>query len=383
MQQLIVQAPPAKSTRMLGFELFRGIAAYGVILIHAHSLTLTTVPPGTTLLALVQLSRFAVPYFLVTSLYFLTLKYRWNRQQAFNLKSKLHRLVIPYCVWSLIYLSFRAIKAATVQGGVSKLFQDPAAIAFLGSASVHLYFIPLLLLGCALNLVAVGLIRLRFKLPELIVLLALSCGLYEWVFLSGNDLQFGSNCLENARSCNVAFVQAAQGLHFNLDNPGIRLPLVGLVWLIQCLPYVIFGALVTLPAVQLYLSTISVAVSGLVFTLVSIAGLIYYFKIAYFPKALYEVASGCSLLLCAITVSNLTSRSRWIQQLGSASFGIYLMHYLVMAMIFPVLDKIYSLSSDTSLHFTIILTTITFLVSWWLTQLLSRQKQISQLLFGA
>ena len=87
--------------RLLGIDLFRGIAAYAVILVHSGDET-WGIPVDQSASEFRHLFYFAVPFFLATSFYFTTSKPNINVYRKFWL-SRFQRILIPYLVSMLVY----------------------------------------------------------------------------------------------------------------------------------------------------------------------------------------------------------------------------------------------------------------------------------------
>lgn len=128
--------PSSPSTRLVGVELFRGVAAFGVIAIHSGLVV------GNALTAeagqLPRLFDFAVPFFLAAALYFAALSLaRPAAQTGGWLRKRLERLLFPYVAWTLIYTAAQGVKmmiqSRTEELG--KLLVDPANRIFLGGAA--------------------------------------------------------------------------------------------------------------------------------------------------------------------------------------------------------------------------------------------------------
>jgi peptidoglycan/LPS O-acetylase OafA/YrhL len=77
-------------------------------------------------------------------------------------------------------------------------------------------------------------------------------------------------------------------------------------------------------------------------------------------------------------------REEWrIENLGSCSFGIYLMHYLILVVYTTIGAKLTNELLKISPAFTMLtLATLTFGTSWILTSLILQKKAVSRLLLG-
>ena len=123
-------------SRLFSVDLLKLIAAFGVITIHLSPST------GDGELLSSFFSSFAVPYFLVISLFFFI-------KRVSSLPSphigglRLDRILVPYAVWSLVYVLTRWLKFSINSQSFSVNF---IPTVFYGGGAVHLYFIPLLLM---------------------------------------------------------------------------------------------------------------------------------------------------------------------------------------------------------------------------------------------
>jgi len=126
-------------------DLLRVIAIVGVIFIHVSSRSLEQ--GGYDLLRLSvpfflnQLFRFAVPMFFFLSGY--TLEYRYIKEFETKtfLKKRIVKLIVPYVLWSALYYVFYN-KNPFINLFKSDFFDK----IITGTASIHLYFIPSLIL---------------------------------------------------------------------------------------------------------------------------------------------------------------------------------------------------------------------------------------------
>lgn len=217
-----------QNQRLLGIDLCRGIATYTVILVHSGDET-WGIPLGQWAAEFRSHFYFAVPFFLATSFYFMT--YKPNNSTSLNFwKSRFERILIPYVIWTVVYLVARLIVFSLTNkpDRLHELFQDPLSIIFFGGASYHLYFLPLLFSGTFLILFTDYLAR-RVGIIALAYFFVLSITTYELVLLSGNSFQLGPNIAFET----LLYSLAKNGAFYSL----LRLFLVQLAWIIKCLPY--------------------------------------------------------------------------------------------------------------------------------------------------
>jgi surface polysaccharide O-acyltransferase-like enzyme len=377
--------------RLIGIDLFRGVAAYAVAVIHANAvMTYSGFSTDNWMVILTQLSRFAVPFFLAASFYLMTAKI-YNNENNFsfadNFKSRFTRLLVPYLCWSAIYIFLRSLQSLNTPDGPSKLFQDPVRLIFLGGSSFHLYFLPLLFIGSFLIIVAAFLAKKHIQIKQLFFLLAFSLVIYESLILSGNAFELGTYCFEGANSCSIAFQELTKIAFPNGNNNQLlRLLLVIISWLLQCLPYALIGMILNYPSVRKNLAQFNqnhVIIFMISLVIFSALGVLKAFQLLNFPQALYEVGAACSLLLCGITLSKSLNGSRIVENLGACAFGIYLMHHLLLLPYVKIGAKLPNEIIGRSPAMTmIVLASLSFVTSWIITSLLLKKKPISKLLFG-
>jgi surface polysaccharide O-acyltransferase-like enzyme len=387
--------------RFLGIDLFRGLAAFAVVMIHAggeivysESGTLT---PDLWVRILTQACQFAVPFFLATSFYFVVGRLLKSPEKFSGrefLRSRVTRLLLPYLLWSLIYLAFRAVKAIQ-SGDLAQLVQDPIFLIFFGGSGIHLYFLPLLFTGSLLipllHRFAFSRAPLGLSLKQLSVssvLLFVCLLFYEWMFTSGNFFNLGANCLDSPQGCSVAFQSILHGSAALQGNSFLRWLATELAWLIRCSIYIFASAVLVHPFVQTYIKNLNpkhIWLWGAVFAIATIGGELEWFKVIYFPITLYEMGVSYGLFFCGLALSRSLPQRQWIQNIGSASFGIYLIHYLILVICVQVMTKLLGniIPNLPPVVFMVILASICFALSWLLTHLLSKQPLLKRSLFSS
>lgn len=386
-----MKTPPTRELRkqrLNGIDLFRGIAAYAVCLIHADAaIAFSSFSTDYWMTGLTQLSRFAVPFFLAASFYLMTSKLYTSDTHfsvGANFKSRFARLIVPYFCWSTIYLILRTLLSLNAPNELGKLFQDPVRLIFLGGASFHLYFLPLLFSGSFLLIAAEYLAKKYIRIITLVFLLFSSIIIYEMLIISGNAFELGQYCFANANSCSVAFQGFIKLVLPGNNNQLLRVLLVEISWLLQCLPYVLIGMLLHHPFVKrnVLLFNTNFIIFFIAALILSIFGILNKFQILYFPQALYEVGTAFFLLLCGIALSKNLEGNGLIENLGICTFGIYLMHHLVLTLIAKVALPSTEIIKISPALLMITLAMLSFFTSWIITSLLLKKKLISSLLFG-
>lgn len=175
--------PP--STRNDVLDVARLAAAFGVILIHCGPTTFA----GSRVVAAFQ--NFAVPFFLLSSLYLFWREVQDSASPGAALWRRLPRLLWPYAAWSGIYYAARVGKAALQHQPLESLVARDTVLHVIGAgaAAVQLYFLPFLLCGLLLAaaLAALNIPRMR-ELPLLGALLMAGLVLRPWVPQSASGL---------------------------------------------------------------------------------------------------------------------------------------------------------------------------------------------------
>jgi peptidoglycan/LPS O-acetylase OafA/YrhL len=369
----IITMTPQKKQRLLGIDLVRGIASYAVIQVHSGDET-WGLPVDPSAITFRLLFYFAVPFFLAASFFFSVRKTANSNSWSFW-KSKIERILIPYAVWSLLYLVFRvtffliAGKSAKLQA----LLSDPLSIFFFGGASYQLYFLPLLFAGTWIILLSNYLEKQKISTKRLVLLAILSTLLYEVLMISGNDFQLGAD---------VAFTSLTNIIAPGIDqNNLIRFIFVQIAWSIRCLPYVFFVMLlhrwlIKVDTANLLNSRTSIFLFGL-FLLVNVLK-------NYFPThGFSDILIAFSLLLAGISISEYLGDNKILKNLGVCSFGIYLIHPIAMNFVEPIIYKIFPVfSTQVSILSMLAFCIPTFLLSWLAVYSLRKQQLISVNLLG-
>lgn len=160
------------------------LGAFGVVMIHLAPST-----PDAELISRI-FSCFVVPFFLMIALYFFIEKVR-GMEDLKIIQLRLDRILIPYAVWTIVYLMFRFIKYQVQHKPIAL---DLVPAIFYGGTGVQMYFLPLLLLFQA-QVLAVLLI-MRGSTGRLIGILVLS-GATIYGYYGSYEAFFGfQNCLE-------------------------------------------------------------------------------------------------------------------------------------------------------------------------------------------
>lgn len=362
-----------RRTRLLGIDLCRGIAAYAVVLVHSGDET-WGVPISDAAIQFRLMFYFAVPFFLAAAFYFLTRKPTVDLSTKFW-KSRFQRIVIPYVIWSIIYLIVRSLFfiIAHKSERLSELFQDPLALVFFGGASFQLYFLPLLLAGTSLLLVVKQLIERKIGLLALAILISISIAINGIIDATGNGFQLGEG---------IAFSSLLQWVPKGITHSIVRVILVELAWIIRCFPYAV-GALILhhflnrLEVFQSRSRSLALLFMGLFFITATIGKM-------WLPHSLQDVLVAYFLLTAGILGSNSLKDSKFVASLGACSFGIYLIHPIPMSLVKGLIGKVFpTLSQQVSIASMLTFSVSSFLLSWLIVSLLSKNKMIGKYMLGS
>lgn len=359
----------SKANRLAGIDLCRGLAAFAVILVHSGDET-WGLDISEAAISFRHLFYYAVPFFLA-AFFFFSIQKRPLKINGLFWRKKLQRIVIPYLLWSLFYVIVKSLMFILTNdtAQIKQLLADPVAIIFLGAASYHLYFIPLLLAGCSLLYLVNHLNQQQNSSYLLVILSVASIILYQLILSSKNDFDLGSY---------TAFpflldLLPANSIIYQLG----RIILVNFAWMIRCLPY-LFIALLTHELLRspkqkwLYEKETIVAIF-ILFLLINIAGG------SYLPGAVKEIIIAYSFLLFGIAISQYIPDHSLISNVGLCSFGIYLIHPIVKSILEIILTKLVpQISQAVSINSILIYSIFSFLISWFCISLMHKNKFISQ-----
>ena len=358
--------------RLLGIDLFKGIAAYAVIMVHSGDETWgIPIKPEAEYFRL--LFYFAVPFFLATSFYLMVNKAKNQISRKFWL-SRIERILIPYIIWTVAYITLKlAVFPLTNQiEQIDSILQDKLGIIFFGAASYHLYFLPLIFTGSLLIFLARELQNKRVSLKYMGLLLILSLAAYQILVWSGNSFRLGQN---SAFSSLLQFLEPD-----SISYVIARIFFVLLAWLIRCLPYLLAALIyVRMNLSQFYLNqNINTFIIFLFFIIIDTVGKLI------LPSAIWEIMVSFSLLSLSITLSKHIRYSRLITSLGKCSFGIYLIHPLIKSIIELLLVKAsLSVTQSVTINSMMVYSVLTFVFSWYAVSLTLKNKLIAKYMFGA
>ena len=356
--------------RLVGVDLFRGIAAFAVAVLHSGDATIA--PISNAAMDFRYFFRYPVAFFIATSFYFLVGSSAAAKPTA-RIVSRVKRILIPYAIWSLLYLLMKGLQFF-FSAGTNKftdILRDPVSAIFFGGVTVHLYFLPLLSMGTIAAIASESIFK-NPKLEVLLVLFIISLIGYDLTIVSGNDFILGPN---------LAFRTFTEAIEpGSSQNSVIRLVAVPIAWIIRCLPYIFLAKFIKHITVQKYLQSMRPGYCGIL--VLSFIALNISHKI-FISASVHELAVAFAGLLSAISISKYLQNYPWIESLGVCSFGIYLIHVSIIRVEWSLLQKMSpQLSSEITILNILLLSTSSFLFAWSISHLILKHKKISNFLFG-
>lgn len=350
--------------RLLGIDLLRILAIFGVIVLHSDS--------GTRVISWSwQLVRcffgFAVPFFLATSFYLAVSK---SKQRRLQFNSRLRRLLLPYFVWSILYLFYKFAKYF-IEGDTEKLsflFLDPLGLIFCGNSAIHLYFLPLLLWGTIIVKVIEIVNFHKLSLKVSIIGFIVSFFIHDLIILSGNGFRI---FIGTAFNDWFPQVQATSML---------RLLLVFFAWSFWCASYIFAAKIAHHPQVGPVVCSLKpkaiflLTIGFTTFTLIDLN---------FYDTPIFEVIRGYIILLIAINLSKYLKGNKIITNLSRCSFGIYFIHLIFIELIYIIGIRLApKLFLSPSITVYLAISCVVFLLSWISTQLFLVNKRTASLFLG-
>jgi len=364
-----------RKSRLTGIDLFRAIAAYGVVVIHG----LGTVPRDYFAEQVTRLfSNFSVPFFLVTAFYFMINSLFPLKRNGY-LKSRAIRLLFPYIIWSLIHILARLFKSFILKAdseNFSKFIGDPINIIFFGSASVQLYFLPLLFSGTLAAIVITRYLKKESPIGLLLILFILSIITDRLLLDSGNSFQLGKG---------IAFESLAAEIWSSANMNSIsRVVLVNFSWTIRCLPYIFAGIILNESSVKTAMQNYNNKQNRMYLMLFTIAIVCILLLNIPLIVDIAAIILPYTALILGIVLSKEVEANALLENIGYCSFGIYLIHDLIALGFAVVITKVYPgiVGIQLSAIALLLIAGVVFLVSWGATFIISMNKKISTIFLG-
>jgi peptidoglycan/LPS O-acetylase OafA/YrhL len=351
--------------RIDGIDLFRGIAAFAVVILHSDEV-IKVAPQGW--LFVLHFSAFAVPFFLATSFYFLVDKLG-NSSQLIKWSDRFSRLLIPYGFWSAVYLLIKIfqffIKKQPYK--IQLLLENWPDLLFLGQSAFHLYFIPLLISGILLVIAGESFFRSRPSLLLSIFLFSIFVSIYS-LYLSLDFTHLG--WLEEIINVKI----------FGFSHDVIIFCIKIFGFFLRCSSYI--ATALICGRLKFKDRLLDLRFSGFLVCLILFVA-VNIFSGFGLPKALEEILKGYVTLALAFTSSRYIYNNFIISSLGRCSFGIYLMHLVFLQILWSVANKVGFSLEKPSLVILFLGVFFAYLISWMLTYFLMQRKGISKIMFGA
>jgi peptidoglycan/LPS O-acetylase OafA/YrhL len=360
-----VQQNVSESRQLAGIDLFRGISAFGVIYMHS-CLVVERSRIHPLALGAGHMWIFAVPFFLITSIYFAVQPARLARTPGSTIRRHARHLLLPYLLWTIVYLALRVAKYAVWHRGAERVVADPVGI-LLGGTAVHLYFIPLLFVGLVLAR-AIG--PSLHKLPS--VVLALLTAVFVVV---DHILERGGNAFNQGTF--RAFEALLDTRSLGIADAPLRLTAVILAHGLRCMPLILIAVLLVRHLDQIGARLQKgplLAVSAILLTVALIPSVPWYLS-GDLPLALAS-------FLVAWSLSGFIRNSAFTRKMGELSYGIYLGHQVILEVLQQVLVRAPRILAPSGLFVLLGASLLTFAVMWWMVVATQRHSRGLQLMWG-
>lgn len=326
-------------------DYMKGVAILAVILIHVTAFSMRSfhqLTDGGVFFAINQLGRFCVPVFFMISGLFLF--YRYYDNEPFPVKSFFKKrtmyILIPYLIWSVIYLIYgKMVHPETVPGPGIKSIEA----IFTGGAYYHLYFL-------------VVMVQFYVLLPVLI-----------WAFRKfGGITVVAFSLLVNVIAGSMTWWEVVDKLPWLASynqNAMYYFP----VWLF----YFCLGGWIGQHADQVYqyVKKIPFSATVLFYLASAVAMMIEGFVRKHTGFFNYSVFAYSICTLMLLYQMFCKWKFSWMYMLGKYSFGLYLIHPMLLNLWSQVSSKLFPAASWT--EFFIMLFVVT-LFSLGLAKLMKR-----------
>jgi peptidoglycan/LPS O-acetylase OafA/YrhL len=135
----------ASSSRYVGLDLFRAVAAYGILLYHFYLMG----GSHPSLHWLIRLRDWTFPFFVISSFFVLTISFKRNQERSFRefFLRRFLRIWIPCIVWTVLYLCFWNVFAPLIRG---EPINWRSSLVMLLSGYSHLWFLQFIFISSLL-----------------------------------------------------------------------------------------------------------------------------------------------------------------------------------------------------------------------------------------
>lgn len=272
----------------------RAIACLAVVLVHVTALYYTKNGFSEVVIEyLNQISRFGTPIFCIITGYLFSNYFFGDFEIKKFFKSRIKKILIPYLCWSLIYLLIVFLFSKTIN--IENIFYK----IIFGDSFYHLYFMSTILQFCILFPI---LRKFKSDSPRSLVFIFL-INIFFLFFLKGSDLQI----LSKPSFLGFWIFYFYFGLYFNKIFPTIK-------------------------------STNKI---NILFYFILIS-LIIGFEI-YLTESIFDSRRILNLLICPTIFFILFwiftfKRNELLNSIGRLSMGIYLIHPLVIILVYKLID---------------------------------------------
>jgi fucose 4-O-acetylase-like acetyltransferase len=332
--------------RLVGFDLFRGIAAFGVIFNHIGIIAPNPAPDASRPEIFVG---FAVPFFLLTSFFFATKRPIQRGEVKDTVARRAKRLLVPFAIWSLAYFALRDIKVIIQH--VHTTLGVPLNIFILGGSGVQMYFLPLLFVGLSV-LFATSDWLSRWNVTALGAGFTVAFAIQTAITATGNGFSLdGMTAFKNIIPITSHSVIA------DLEHSVFGLAAYGL----KCIPLIFIAFLLRklLPGSPTPTVRAIILIIGLLLLLLKPL-LPVLDNESYFDDEIYSLGG----FLTAWSLSFFLPSNSTIKRIGVYTFGIYLCHQVYLECFQIMLKKHNIVPQPTDVSVLLLIVLLVFVLSY-------------------
>ncbi|MFC4402951.1 acyltransferase [Gracilibacillus xinjiangensis] len=331
MEKMVIKMNPIKRNSLDEIQLARAFAIIAVLLVHSSSSGITAVEPSSILYPIYNFFNIAgklgTPTFIMLSSFVLFYNYypratTWDLMKRFYVK-RLKFILVPYLVFSALYFCIKWYIYYDYPT-IGDAFARFAELTALGKAHPHLYFV---FISVQLYILF-PLLLLLFKKSSFLRKNAIWIGLllqWGWVILNKNYFGIVMKGSISLSYLSFYFVGAYLGIYYN----EIRAKMKNILYKDKIiLPiFVGYGIMVVLYTGYMYLVRIGVYSSIVPYLPPTVNS-----YIAEFTWATHALLAGLVLFYIAhIANKKFSTRTKLLfMEIGATSFGIYLIHPLLL-----------------------------------------------------